>query len=81
MKLELFFYTQCPFCFKVLKKIEKFGLEGKIELKNVLENPDFAEYHSNKTGRNTVPCLYIDDDPMFESNDIISWLKTNKDAL
>jgi len=33
------------------------------------------------TGRTTVPCLYIDNNPMFESYDIMEWLKTNKDKL
>lgn len=26
------------------------------------------------TGRRTVPCLYIDNQPMHESNDIVDWL-------
>ena len=34
-----------------------------------------------QTGRNTVPCLYIDGKPMFESRDIAAWLETNKDKI
>jgi len=33
------------------------------------------------TGRTTVPCLYINGKPMFESYDIMEWLKTNEGKL
>ena len=35
----------------------------------------------NDTGRSTVPCLYINGEPMFESQDIIRWLKDNAHSL
>jgi glutathione S-transferase len=37
--------------------------------------------HRNRTGRNTVPCLYIDDVPLFESADIIDWLEAYAQAV
>lgn len=78
-KLDLYFYYQCPFCVRVLNAIENLGIE--VNLKNVLENKDYFNEHVEKTGRRTVPCLYIDGTPMFESSDIISWLESNKDKL
>lgn len=81
MKLELYYYSQCPFCQKVLRQIEHLGLQDKIILKNTLEDPSNRVFHMNKTGRTTVPCLYIDDSPMFESQDICDWLESNQKKL
>ena len=66
MKLELYFYHQCPFCARIVDKISALGLNDAIEFKNTLENPELAQQHYTKTGRSTVPCLYIDDVPMFD---------------
>jgi glutathione S-transferase len=78
MKLELYYYDQCPFCQLVLRKINSLGLNDKIIYKNTLENPEFREYHLNTTKRTTVPCLYIDGNPLFESSEICNWLEENK---
>jgi glutaredoxin len=78
MKLELYYFDACPFCQVVLKHIDALGIGSKIILKNTMTNREFQQYHSSKTGRNTVPCLYIDGEPMFESLDINAWLTKNK---
>jgi glutaredoxin 3 len=65
----------------VLKKIKDLNLSDKIQFKNVLENSDLRAFHLEQTGRTTVPCLYIDDKPMFESSDIMSWLENNKNNI
>lgn len=80
MKLELYYFTQCPFCQKVLRKIDELGLKS-IVFKNTLENSDFANKLKADTGRGTVPCLYIDGKPMHESDDINDWLEKNKSEL
>lgn len=81
MKLDLYYYEQCPFCYRVLVKIKELGLMEKVNFFNTLENPQNRAFHVKTTGRTTVPCLYIDDKPMFESADIISWLEANKDKI
>ena len=81
MKLELYYYEQCPFCHRVLQTINKLNLEDSIEYKNTLENPEYRAAHLQKTGRSTVPCLYIDGKPMFESADINQWLEENQTAI
>ena len=80
MNLELYYFTQCPFCQIVLRKIDEQGLKS-ITLKNTLENSDFADKLMADTGRRTVPCLYIDGKPMHESADINAWLERNKSEL
>jgi len=77
MKVDLYYYEQCPFCYRVLMKIKELGLEEKINFKNTLESAEHREFHIKQTGRTTVPCLYIDGKPMFESNDINNWLEQN----
>lgn len=50
-------------------------------MKNILQ--DEANLHRlvKDTGRRTVPCLYIDNKPMFESADISRWLDQNQNTL
>lgn len=65
----------------VLRKIKTLNLTSKIELKNTLEKPDNRIFHQQKTGRTTVPCLYIDGAPLFESRDICQWLEDNQEKI
>lgn len=81
MRIELFYYEQCPFCRLVLNKINQLNLEDKIVFKNTLSDPQFRKEHREKTGRSTVPCLYIDGKPLFESQDICKWLEENGKSL
>jgi glutaredoxin len=81
MTVELYYFNTCPFCVMVLSQIKKLGLEEKIILKDIHQDSNAREHHYNKTGRTTVPCLYIDDEPLFESGDIINWLQENKDKV
>ena len=81
MKIELYYYNQCPFCQLVLNKIKALGLQDKIEFKNTMEDPQSRSLHLKTTGRTTVPCLYVDQKPMFESSDICDWLESNKENI
>ncbi len=78
-KLELFYYDSCYFCRLVLSVIEELNL--KVEMKNILEDRSNLQRLMNDTGRRTVPCLYIDNVPMFESEDIMDWLEQNESIL
>jgi len=78
-KLELFYYDSCPFCQYVLQVIDELNV--KVEMKNILEDQTNLQRLMSDTGRRTVPCLYIDNQPMFESQDIMEWLKSNESTL
>lgn len=65
----------------VVSKIKALELSPKINFKNVLQNPEFKKHHKEITGKNMVPCLYIDGKPMFESMDIMDWLDKNQTQL
>lgn len=79
MKLELYYYESCPFCQIVLQAVNELGIN--LTYCDIMNDTSALERHINTTGRRTVPCLYIDDKPMFESRDIINWLTENKDKL
>lgn len=81
MDLALYYFPECPFCQLVLRKIDTLGLNEKITFKNIHQDSEANAYHIQKTGRQTVPCLYVDDKPMFESSDICEWLEDNKATL
>lgn len=78
-KLELFKYNSCPFCQRVMMAVQKLGID--VEMHDIMQNPEDLKFHVEKTGRRTVPCLYINGEPMFESGDIISYLEENVDNL
>lgn len=80
MQLDLYYFEQCPYCQVVLKKIDQLKLTN-ISLKNILTDKLNADFHFKTTGRRTVPCLYINGVPMFESQEIIQWLEENKSNI
>ena len=77
--LELYYFDSCPYCQRVLNIINE--LKIKVDYKDI--HDDINEMHKLLyiTGRKTVPCLFINGDPMHESLDIINWLKTNQETL
>lgn len=76
MKLELYKKDACPFCQKVMVFMKKNNIEA-VTLKDIVEDPKNLEYLVENGGKNQVPCLFIDNKPMYESDDIISWMNEN----
>jgi glutaredoxin 3 len=73
-KLELYIRPGCPYCGKVLR----FMNENKI----TIPLKDISDERNRQTlvkvgGQSQVPCLFIDGKPMYESEDIINYLKKN----
>ena len=79
MILNLYYYDSCPFCQIVLKVIKDLNL--LVDFKNIHQDEKNLQKLLKDTGRKTVPCLYIDGKPLFESLDIVAWLKKNADNL
>ena len=76
MKLELFIGTTCPYCHMVKKKKKKEG-RTDIEFCNI----DTSDAHMKRLvevgGKEQIPCLFIDGKPLYESRDIVKWLRAN----
>lgn len=69
--LTLFINPNCPFCAKVTNFLEKHNIS--IVTKDTQEdsNKQFLIRHG---GKKQVPCLFIDDLALYESNDIIKYI-------
>jgi glutaredoxin 3 len=77
--LKLYYFDSCPFCQIVIQAIDRLGLA--VEMNDIIANEDHLRQLLNDTGRRTVPCLYIDGNPMHESADIVRWLQDNQAKL
>ena len=76
MKLELYMFETCPYCRRVLNYLAESG-RTDVELHNIHKNVEDRRRLIEVGGMEQVPCLFIDGDPMYESLDIIDWLKAH----
>ncbi|MDO5716027.1 MAG: glutaredoxin [Tissierellia bacterium] len=76
MKLQLYYKDTCPYSQKVLRFLDKHEIgEEQVERKDILEDLSIGDELEEKGGKRQVPCLFVDDEPMYESSDIIAFLK------
>ncbi len=71
-KLVLYMQPGCPYCQRVLSVVTSINIDVEIKDTNIAEN---RAYLVSRTNRATVPCLFIDDKPMFESKIIMEYLQ------
>ena len=76
MELKLYMFETCPFCRKVLNEIESSG-RTDVELHNIHKSELDRMELISVVGKQQVPCLFIDGKPMYESDDIVAWLRAN----
>lgn len=77
MKLELFKRDTCPYCVKVQMLIEELGVEEQIEQLDITRDADARKRLVEVGGKQQVPCLFIDGEPLYESRDIMNWIEAN----
>lgn len=70
--LKLYYRPMCPYCRKVLRFAEDNGIE--LEKRNIAEPENYRRL-VDVGGDEQVPCLFIDGRPLYESDDIIAFLK------
>ncbi|WP_251179079.1 glutathione S-transferase N-terminal domain-containing protein [Adlercreutzia agrestimuris] len=70
----LYYKPTCPFCHKVISYLENNKLN--IKLANILEG-DNREKLITLGGKAQVPCLVHQGKALYESDDIIAWIKEN----
>lgn len=72
---KLYVGTVCRFC----KKVEDFMKENNIDipLVNINDNREAMMELMEKGGKRQIPCLYHDGEYLYESDDIIEFLKEN----
>jgi glutathione S-transferase len=69
--LVLYYLPTCPYCLKVLRFMESNGII--IDLRSTRE-PENLDTLLAVGKMNQVPCLFINGEPLYESDDIISYL-------
>ncbi|MCR5775393.1 MAG: glutathione S-transferase N-terminal domain-containing protein [Lachnospiraceae bacterium] len=74
MELKLYMFETCPFCRKVIREIEKEG-RTDIAFHDIHKNEEDLRTLIEVGGSQQVPCLFIDGSPLYESDDIIKWLR------
>ncbi|RVU55111.1 glutaredoxin family protein [Anaerosphaera multitolerans] len=72
--LKLFTGNFCPYCIKVERFIKKNNIED-VEIVNINKDLEAQNYLIEKGGKRQIPCLFIDDEALYESNDIINYLQ------
>ena len=76
MKLELFKSDFCPYCQRVLRYLAESG-RTDVELLDIDQSEENSRRLVEVGGKRQYPCLFIDGKPLYESLDIIEWLKAH----
>lgn len=74
-ELELFMKPTCPYCVKVMNFMSENNIA--IPQRDIVADESAAETLIAIGGKRQVPCLLIDGKPLYESGDIIEWLRDN----
>ncbi len=69
--MVLYYRSSCPFCHYVMSFIDQHDIT--IELRDI-SDPTLREELIHIGGKSQVPCLMIDGNPLYESQDIVSYL-------
>jgi len=77
--LVLYKFDACPYCRRVARVIDELQLD--IPARDTTLERGARAHLRDQTGRTQVPCLFIDGEPLFESADIIAWLRNNADRI
>ena len=76
MDLVLYMFDTCPYCQRVIDEI-KSQKRTDIDFKNIQQNEENRNRLIEIGGKSQVPCLVIEGNPLYESADIIEWLRSN----
>ena len=69
---SLYYKKSCPYCTKVLRFMEENGIT--LDLRDTLQ-PGNQNDLIRVGGKKQVPCLVVDGRAMYESDDIIAYLR------
>lgn len=73
--LTLYIMGYCPYCHKVLNFMEGAGIS--IPVVDITKDKEAEVTLVAVGGKRQCPCLFIGDEPLYESDDIIAWLREN----
>jgi len=73
--LVLYHYEGCGPCARVKNELKELGLT--IPMKDIRQSETALNELVSIGGLRQVPCLFVNGKPMYESGDIIVWLRQN----
>lgn len=74
-QLKLYIKETCPYCIKVLDYMK--GNDITVELADIVADESNRDELLQVGGKVQVPMLLINKEPLYESDDIITWFKDN----
>ncbi|MFW6008053.1 MAG: glutaredoxin family protein [archaeon] len=77
-ELELYYFPSCPYCQKVLRYLDENSIE--VVKRNIKKDEKADKKLVEVGGKRQVPCLFINDEPLYESEDIINWFQNNYES-
>lgn len=75
MELDLYTRPTCPFCRRVMAVVDE--LAAPVKMHDIGADQAAMQTLMEVGGKRQVPCLFIDGAPLYESSDIIDWLRAN----
>lgn len=75
-QLTLYHFESCPFCIKVRRFLKENNVS--IPEKDIMIDSSARNELLSIGGKTQVPCLVIDGKALYESNDIIEWVKKHE---
>ena len=73
--LTLYHYVGCAYCARVTSYMQQAGIT--IPMKDTNVDPRNREELVKIGGKGQVPCLVVDGKALYESNEIIEWMRKN----
>lgn len=73
VSLVLYMFEGCPFCRRVEVEAERLNIA--LATRDIRRDPAALEELMRVGKKRTVPCLFIDGQPRYESNDIVQFLR------
>jgi len=77
--LKLYYLPWCPYSQKVISYLKE--IHKTVPLENLQKNPEAKAELQKIGGKSQVPCLIINNYPLYESDAILKWLSENKECL
>ena len=77
--LLLIYVPSCPYCRRVLDYL--VSIQKAIPLCNVRVNRECVDKLMREGKKGLVPCLFINDVPLYDANRIVEWLQFHQDLL
>lgn len=82
--LVLYYFPECPYCEQVLAYLRtssNIELVSKISLRNINLSEAALDELRVYGGKEEVPCLLVKQQPIYDSQRIIQWLKSYENSL